>query len=355
MSSSSFKLDNFAQPSPPRSIFFLGATGYLGGQVLKFLGDKYSKTPASMSIYALIRSPVPERLRQLQTLYPNVTAIEGSLDDYDVIKNEASKHLVVINTASSDHPRSVEATLEGLKTYSLSHPGDPPLYIHTSGLGFTSDNARGQPVDEKDFKVYTDVGLDLEACEGYHLDCDKQIIRAGKDEDVPIRTVIVFPTWIYGLSDGPQKLTWPIRNLFPLFKEAGYAGTWGPGANRMMSCHVKDVADAFLVILQAALATGQETKLELKFGKEGLYFWGKILHKKGALNFSESKPLPDSVTAKFGEFGWSMLGGSIVAEIKRIKQLGWKAEVSESEGMSLLECLEEEVSLFLETEGYDTI
>ncbi|KAF5323207.1 hypothetical protein D9758_017313 [Tetrapyrgos nigripes] len=214
MSSSSFKLNNFAQPSPPRSIFFLGATGYLGGQVLKFLGDKYSKTPASMSIYALIRSPVPERLRQLQTLYPNVTAIEGSLDDYDVIKNEASKHPVVFNTASSDHPRSVEgefsymplifcllkahayphftATLEGLKTYSLSHPGDPPLYIHTSGLGFTSDNARGQPVDEKDFKVYTDVGLDLEACEGYHLDCDKQIIRAGKDEDVPIRTVIVF-------------------------------------------------------------------------------------------------------------------------------------------------------------------
>ncbi|KAF5332370.1 hypothetical protein D9758_016949 [Tetrapyrgos nigripes] len=330
-----------------------------------------------MSIYALMRSP--EKLSQLQALYPNVTAIRGSLDDYEVIKKEASKHPVVINTASSDHPRSVEATLEGLKTYSQLHPGDPPLYIHTSGPGFTSDNARGQPVDEKDLKFYTDIGLDLEPCEGFHLDCDKQIVHAGKDENVPIRTVIVFPCWIYGVSDGePTKVTMPIRIIFPLCKEAGYAGTWSPGASRMRSCHVKDVANALLVIFEAALV-GQENNVtpELKFGKEGLYFvgsedsfftmyevtsqlekvllarvtkWG-ILHKKGVLETSDWKPLPDSVIAKFGEFGWAMFGGNQMTEIKRIKQLGWKAEVSESEGMSLLECLEEEVSLLLETEG----
>jgi hypothetical protein len=46
----------------------------------------------------------------------------------------------------------------------------------------------------------------LEAVEGFHLDCDRLIVRAGnlKDEDegAPIRTVIVFPPWIYGVSDG---------------------------------------------------------------------------------------------------------------------------------------------------------
>ena len=36
-------------------------------------------------------------------------------------------------------------------------------------------------------------------------------------------------------------------------KKAGYAGTWGPGANSMNNIHVKDVASAIICVLQTAL------------------------------------------------------------------------------------------------------
>jgi hypothetical protein len=45
-----------------------------------------------------------------------------------------------------------------------------------------------------------------------------------------------------------------------------------------------------------------------------------------------------------------MLGGNLITESKRIKQLGWKAEVSEK--MSLLDCMEEEVFFLLKAEEW---
>jgi uncharacterized protein YbjT (DUF2867 family) len=109
MSKSSTTSDSSKYEDYPRSIFFLGATGYLGGQVLKFLGDRLIIKYPSMTIHALMRSP--EKLPQLQALVPNtvkIVAIKGSLDDVVMIKEEASRHPIVINTASSDHPGSAE-------------------------------------------------------------------------------------------------------------------------------------------------------------------------------------------------------------------------------------------------------
>lgn len=47
---------------------------------------------------------------------------------------------------------------------------------------------------------------------------------------------------------------------------AGYAGTWGPGHNAMNNIHIKDVASAMIVMLNAAL----EHKADE--GAEGPYF-----------------------------------------------------------------------------------
>lgn len=51
------------------------------------------------------------------------------------------------------------ATLAGLETNSKNNPGKPPIYIHVSGCGITSDNARGEPVEN--VKEWSDIGLDL--------------------------------------------------------------------------------------------------------------------------------------------------------------------------------------------------
>lgn len=55
--------------------------------------------------------------------------------------------------------RRHEATLEGLEKNSASHPGKPPLYIHISGCGILSDDARGELTEY--VKEYTDTELDL--------------------------------------------------------------------------------------------------------------------------------------------------------------------------------------------------
>lgn len=38
-----------------------------------------------------------------------------------------------------------------------------------------------------------------------------------------------------------------------MFKSAGFAGTWGPGLNRMGNLHVKDCTNAILTVFKAAL------------------------------------------------------------------------------------------------------
>lgn len=51
------------------------------------------------------------------------------------------------------------ATLAGLEKSSAARPGNPPLYIHISGCGILSDNARGEHVES--VEEHSDIGLDL--------------------------------------------------------------------------------------------------------------------------------------------------------------------------------------------------
>lgn len=63
-----------------------------------------------------------------------------------------------------------------------------------------------------------------------------------------------FPfTSCFLFCQGVQRTTVWIRTQLKLARDAGYAGTWGPGYNAMSHVHVKDVASAILVILKAAL------------------------------------------------------------------------------------------------------
>jgi hypothetical protein len=63
---------------------------------------------------------------------------------------------------------------------------------------------------------------------------------------------------------GIQKVPLSVRIFVDLCTKAGYSGTWGPGLNRMNVVHIKDAANACLVVFKAAL----EGKAEE--GAEGL-------------------------------------------------------------------------------------
>ncbi|KIJ16255.1 hypothetical protein PAXINDRAFT_114072 [Paxillus involutus ATCC 200175] len=326
-----------------QTIFFLGAIGYLGSQFLLLLNSKLPE----LHVVALLRNPTPERQEQLRQVYSNISFVEGTLDDDVIIQEQVSKADIIINCASSDHLASVKSTLSGLETNSRNHPGKPPLYIHVSGCGIVSDNARGEPVESA--KEWSDIGLDLKQCDqtNTHLDSDIPIVEAGSRTENPVRTIIYFPAQIYGVGEGKciQKTTLWLRIFLDMMKAVGFAGTWGPGANAMNNIHVKDCAMGLFLVLQAAL----EGKADE--GPDGLYFaasmeprityytWTKVmgdyLHSKGIIKEGGSRPMPPEVVDPLGHYGWSLLGGNQFVKSQRLAKLGWEA--TETKKLPLLE------------------
>lgn len=85
------------------SIFLLGATGYVGGQVLVSLAADFP----TLSIRALARNVTPSTISQLHSLHPKIEIVEGRLSDLALIEEEASKVNVVINVAAAGDMDSV--------------------------------------------------------------------------------------------------------------------------------------------------------------------------------------------------------------------------------------------------------
>ncbi|KAK0453790.1 hypothetical protein EV421DRAFT_1766427 [Armillaria borealis] len=178
-------------PGESSSIFFLGCTGFLGVHLLKSLG----RDLPTYNVIALLRDSSASRKASVSELHPNVTIIEGTLDDDAIIEEWSSKCPIVINTASSDHWPSVRSTLAGLEKNSARHPGNPPIYMHVSGLGILSDNCRGESVDPANIRWWTDTSLNLRDCDpsNMHLESDIPIVDAGTRTQNAVRTMIMFP------------------------------------------------------------------------------------------------------------------------------------------------------------------
>ncbi|EKM53534.1 uncharacterized protein PHACADRAFT_125329 [Phanerochaete carnosa HHB-10118-sp] len=334
-----------------KTIFYLGATGFLSGDILPQLARDFPND----TVRALVRNPTPERVAKLQGLHPGLVVVEGDLNDAKVIVEEASKADIVVNSASSDHWPSVCATLEGLEKNSAGRPGNPPLYLHVSGCGIISNNTRGEKTENPEF--WTDIGLDLDDCDptNTHLESDKPAIAAGKRKNNSIRSIIVYPGQIYGVGNGVQKVTLWLRIFMDYAKRVGYGGTWGRGFNAQNTIHVKDLADAILMILRAA-SEGKAGE-----GADGLYFavtptllsygeWvkamGDHLYNKGITKEPGAKPMPEEIVEPLGHYGWSLLGGSMFAKADRLTRMGWKSV--ESDRISLMESLPAMIDAALE-------
>ncbi|KZV58958.1 NAD(P)-binding protein, partial [Peniophora sp. CONT] len=130
-----------------KTVFFLGATGYIGGSILQHLLD----APGDWDITALVRNE--EKAKKLNTF--GVKTIIGSLDDSDKIQQAAADADITIHTAHADHVGAAKAILAGAKAR-FDKTGVTPIYIHTSGTGVFTDNAAGASFDPEKLPLYDD-------------------------------------------------------------------------------------------------------------------------------------------------------------------------------------------------------
>lgn len=86
-----------------KSIFLLGATGYVGGQILVSLAAEFPSLP----IRALVRNLSSSKITHLQSLHPKLEVVEGSLGDVAVLEAEAKKTDIVINVAAAGDMDSI--------------------------------------------------------------------------------------------------------------------------------------------------------------------------------------------------------------------------------------------------------
>lgn len=123
------------------TVFYIGATGYIGGVVLQHL--LLLPHPPSR-ITALIRDPKKVELLKNVNLPSGVTLepLLGSLQDLETLTKAAEEHDVVFSMADADDLPAMKAILEGIKRRK-EKTGEVPLLIHTSGTGLLTDNAKG--------------------------------------------------------------------------------------------------------------------------------------------------------------------------------------------------------------------
>ncbi|TXT07483.1 hypothetical protein VHUM_03203 [Vanrija humicola] len=322
----------------PRSILFLGATGYIGSTVLAAIlaADKESS-----SFTVLARNPTV--LKGFEAIDSRIKGVQGSLDDHAALSKLASEHDIVFNLADADGVESTKAILRGLKTRHEA-TGTRPILIHTSGTGVLSDNAAGEyPGTE----VFTDaeaepsanpplLPISALAPARFHRQVDLEIENA--DRAGYVYTYIIIPSTIYGISKtvfsdkglaNPQSQQIPHITRFGI--ERGVPAQFGQGLNLWPNVEVHDLADLYALVYNAAIAgPGDHGENGYYFGASGEHQLkdvyaaiGKELYALKLVSTPEPRTLDKDELKRFTN-GSVYLGSNSRARAVHSARLGWK-------------------------------
>ncbi|KAI0920653.1 hypothetical protein AcV5_010335 [Taiwanofungus camphoratus] len=248
------------------TIFFLGATGYIGGAILTRLLNHPSAS--KLDITVLVRNS--EKAMRLESF--GVKTVIGSHSDLEKLETLSSQAHVVISCSDSDDLPMIQAVLASLRNRHAS-VGDLPILIHTSGTGVLMDDARGMYATDV---IYSD--MDVAQIESIppaaiHRNVDLAVIEA--DQQGYARTYVVVPSIVYGLASGPlveAGISNPQSMLIPSLINASLdrkqGGVLGVGKAIWSNVSVDDVADLYIILLDAIA----ESPERVGHGREGIYF-----------------------------------------------------------------------------------
>ncbi|KAI0701253.1 NAD-P-binding protein [Cerioporus squamosus] len=249
------------------SIFYTGATGYIGGSVLqRILNHPRAST---FDVTVLVRDAKKAKLLEAEF---GLKVVEGSLEDTDKLTEQAEKAHIVIHTADCDHELAMKAILAGLKARH-EKLGDLPILIHTSGTAVLMDDARGRFTSDKVVSDLDIAALDALPPSAPHHVVDLLAISA--DTEGYVRSYLVFPGLIFGTATGPfydagisKTSSIAIPWMADVFYKRGRAGIVGIGASVWPAVHIDDTAELYYLLFDAVLADPSK----LGHGREGYYF-----------------------------------------------------------------------------------
>lgn len=214
------------------NLFITGAGGYIGGSVaVALLADGHH-------LRGLTRSAVDAQRLAAQGIEP----VLGTLDDADLLRQEARRSDGVLHTASADHPQSAHALVAGLE-------GSDKPFIHTSGASVVGDDARGQAPTGPVFDEDTPLAVDPR--KQARRDIDLHVLAAA---DRGVRSAVVCPSLVYGVGRGGRRDSVQIPFMVANARAQGQVQTVGPGLNVWSNVHLDDLVALYRLVLAKAPA-----------------------------------------------------------------------------------------------------
>ncbi|KLO11811.1 NAD-binding protein [Schizopora paradoxa] len=310
------------------SVFFLGATGYIGGSVLVDLKNAFP----DINVTATTRSD--SNAAALTSAGATPVVLDPKAADYrEKITEFASKADIVVNAADCDDLPLTEALLKGLKRRK-EESGKIPTLIHTSGIAVFFDDTKDgsyKPDDhfyddsnEEDIKAITPQML--------HGHVDVQILKAGQDGYVD--TYIVCPGATNGAGWGPvTRASMYVKYVAGTVLQQKSAFKVGEGENVYGLVHIKDLTSFYVEVFRRALklegkaSGGSPYTRYYIISKENVAF--KTVQEAAASELVKRNLLPSKsiVTKTFEELGplAILAAGNTLLNPNRARQdFGWE-------------------------------
>ncbi|KAL3418239.1 hypothetical protein PVAG01_09955 [Phlyctema vagabunda] len=313
--------------SGAKKVFLLGP-GFIGSEILGLLlQEKYDVT-------TLVRSnSSAAKMGKI-----GVHAVQGTLEDKDLIETHTLASDVVIHTATADDIPSVEAIIKGIDR--RLNDGRKTIYIHTSGASLLSDFSEGSVKNEFVFDDEYPEAIDALKDDAPHRMSDLLIVRGNKRFGTAAKLAIMIPPVIYGVGTLEERLSIQLPTLTRFALKHGYAGYVGAGLPVWAEVHVKDLATGYMTLLHF-LEADPDTALDNPYffcesGTE--HSWkqfaeaiGQALHKAGKISDPVPRTVPNELYGDlFGAYTPVVVGANSRNKANRLRKLGWEAKEKDS-------------------------
>ncbi|KAI1616853.1 hypothetical protein EDD36DRAFT_415735 [Exophiala viscosa] len=281
-----------------------GVTGYIGGDTLYALNQKHPQWEYS----ALIRTQA--KADQVKQQYPKLRIVVGDLDDSALLKGESAKADIVLHTAdASDHEGAAKAIASGLAEGHT--PSNPGFWLHTGGTGIlTYEDSKNNRLGEWSTKEYNDLsGIDELTHlpdDAFHRNVDKIVLEAGTKYADRVKTALVCPPTIYGDGRGPvSPRSRQAYEMAKLILEKRITPIVGGGKARWNHVHVHDLAAAFVLLAEAAVAKNMSDEIWGARGyhlcENGEHVWADLARRMSAIAAEKGYISPNPAEKQLGK------------------------------------------------------